>query len=260
MKLYPVSAIALTVTTVGLTLPARAENVEHVHRLITTRECQACELREAGLVYTDLSQTDLTGANLSRANLNRANLSEATLRGTNLVGANLYNANLAGADLQGADLRGADLRNAYLLDVNLTGANIEGANLRGAIGIPDRILGITDYYGWGLIETRRGNFEGAIAYYNQTLELDPTFAAAYLGRSIARYELGDRTGALDDAAQAEELFTAQGDTQGQQAAANMTEGITAIQEAEEEGESSDGGSNFLNFLGSMGMLLLRFIL
>lgn len=258
---FAATALAIASATFGGIRPAQAENIEHVQRLMSDRECQTCELSGSSFVHTDLSGVSLVNADLSRANLNRADLRNADLRGANLTGAILFNANLAGADLRGADLRGADLRQSYLLDADFEGANVEGANLRGAIGVPQTLVSPADYYRWGAIETQRGNFEGAVGYYTRSLSLDATFAPSFLGRSIARYELGDETGAIEDATRAEELFTAQNNVEGQQAAVRIQEGIAAVQEAraEADGESS-GGSRFLNFLGGVGMLLLRFVL
>ncbi len=252
---------ALISAAIGVGFPAQAENIEHVQQLMSSRECQTCQLSGASFVHTDLSDVNLVDADLSRANLNRVDLRNADLRGANLVGAVLFNANLAGADLRGADLRGADLRQSYLLDANFEGANVEGANLRGAVGIPAALIAYSDYYRWGAIETQRGNYEEAIAYYTRSLSLEPTFAPSLLGRSIARYELGDESGAIEDASRAEELFTIQNDAEGQQAAVKVQDGIVAVQEARSEAaEGSSGGSNFLNFLGGVGMLLLRFVL
>ena len=66
----------------------------HIGQLLTTKNCENC---------------DLVGANLRRQNL--------------------PNANLRGADLRGAILRGADLRGAVLYSANLRGADLTGAIL-----------------------------------------------------------------------------------------------------------------------------------
>jgi len=49
----------------------------------------------------------------------------------------------------------------------------------------------------------KGDSEGAIRYFNQALSINPKFAAAYLGRGVARYQLLDRAGAIRDAKLAE---------------------------------------------------------
>jgi uncharacterized protein YjbI with pentapeptide repeats len=68
-------------------------------KLLSTKECQWCDLHGA-----NLSGADLHGANLSSANLTGANLSKANLAGANLAGTYLRNSNLSGANLTGADL------------------------------------------------------------------------------------------------------------------------------------------------------------
>lgn len=128
-----------------------------VKRLLATKECSECHLREAQLesAYLEgaklqgsdleeakLQNAYLEGANLVGANLRSADLEQAKLeganmegsklQGTNLHGANLDEVNLEGANLEGANLQGAKLKNAKLEGVNLKGANLEGANLEGA--------------------------------------------------------------------------------------------------------------------------------
>ncbi|MBE9181499.1 pentapeptide repeat-containing protein [Oculatella sp. LEGE 06141] len=248
----------LTLASVGLVTPAQAENVQHTQQLMNSRECQRCDLREVGLVYANLSGANLQEADLSLGNLAQIDLRNANLRGANLAGAVLFSADLRGADLTGADLRGADLRGAQMGGVVLEAANLEGANLVGAFDIPSQILTAEDLYMWGLAEAQRGNFRGAIAYYNQSIGLKPEFPHAYLARGISRFRLSDEPGALQDAERAEQLYLAQQNEQGQLAATRFSEGLQALQEAEARGSRGRGG-NFLNFLGSLSTVLLRFL-
>lgn len=76
---------------ISLTAPAKATSYEaaHLKRLLETKQCPGCDLRNA----------DLRGANLSYADLRGANLSNADLRGANLTGADLRGANLQGTKL-----------------------------------------------------------------------------------------------------------------------------------------------------------------
>lgn len=252
------AAASLTVT-LGLAMPAWAEDLEHIQQLMSTGQCSGCNLTRAGLVYGDFTGADLSGANLTQANLNQANLSGANLSGANLIGAVLYNANLTGADLRGADLRGADLRNTVMTGVILEGANLQGAVLVGAVGLPEDVATAEELYRWGLAEAQRGNFRGAAGYYSRAIELDADFAHAYLARGIARYRMVDEAGALEDGKQAEELYLAQGNGEGHQAAINFTSGVEAIQEANARG-SGGGGGGFFNFLGSISGLVMRFLL
>jgi uncharacterized protein YjbI with pentapeptide repeats len=244
----------LSVTSIAL--PARADNLVAIQQLLNTRECQQCNLREAGLVLSDLEGVDLQGADLRGANLNRANLQEANLAGANLAGSVLFGADLTGANLAGADLRGVDLREARMTGAILDGANLDGAVMVGAVGLSSEIATAEQLYLWGLAETQRGNFRGAIDYYNQSLALKPDFAHAILARGIARFRLRDLNGAIADGKEAEQLYLSQGDPEGQQLAVRFYEGLEAMQEAMAEGRNSGGGS-FLNFLGSLTGLLMQ---
>lgn len=258
MRFKLLTPIAL-LATLSFTAPAAAENIEHLQQLMTSGVCQNCELSGAGLVYSDLAGVDLSGSNLAGANLNRANLTGANLSGANLSGAVLYNANLTGANLSGANLTGVNMRESYLTGATLEGAILNNTDMRGSTGIPSDLVTAIDYYRWGMVEAQRGNFRGAIAYYNQSLALDPDLAHSYLARGISRYRLSDVPGAMEDAQKAEELYLEQRNEEGQQASAQFVAGIEAIQEARAEGNSS-GGGGFLGFLGSLSSLLVRFLL
>ncbi len=249
MKLRILSLAAL-LTTTCLAAPAKAENIQHTRQLLSTKECQKCELSDAGLVLADLSGSKLSGANLSRANLSRANLMGANLSGANLSSASLYGANLTGANLSGADLRGAYLTNAILVGVNLKNAFVEGA-----LGIPENAGSPEDFYQWAMVEAENGNYRGAIDYFNQALVLKPEFAGAYLGRGLARYRLGDERGATVDAQTSAQLFTAQGSSKGFQTAQNFIKGM----EDARKPPHKSGGSDFLNFLGSAAAVLLQLL-
>jgi uncharacterized protein YjbI with pentapeptide repeats len=100
-------ATAAILAPLWLTTPVKAENPDHVKRLLETKQCQGC----------DLSGVNLTNANLEGVNLSGANLSDAVL-----VGANLTNANLQAANLTRANLTHAKLTNVYLDKANLIGA------------------------------------------------------------------------------------------------------------------------------------------
>lgn len=260
MKRSLVSTLAVA-SILGFAAPAIAENLVHVQQLLGTGQCSQCDLSRSGLVMAELRGADLTGADLSQANLTRANLTNANLSGANLAGAVLFGANLTGANLTGANLAGADLREAYLTDANLTGTVLEGAGMLGAIGVATEIATPEQYYLWGMEEIQRGNFRGAINYYNQALNLKPEFAHAILARGVARFRLQDVNGALVDARQAEQLYITQENEEGFRLAVQFGEGVEATQEAIAEGNRPrGGGGNFLNFLGSMTGLLLRFML
>lgn len=248
-------ATAAFLTTISLTNSVQAANSEHIRHLLATKECQNCDLTGAGLVLADLSGANLSGANLTGANLSRANLSSADLRGANLSGAGLFGANLSGAKLSGANLMGADLRNSYLTNVELTGVDVNGPHLQGAIGIPLQIAKPEEFYAWGVAEAQKGNQQQAIDYFNQAIAIKPEYAGAYLARGVARYQILDRKGALEDAQTAQKLFTSQSNSPGLQTAQAFIKELQTPQ----DGKVSAGKPSFFDFVGSLSSVLLQFL-
>jgi uncharacterized protein YjbI with pentapeptide repeats len=253
MKNQILGAAAL-LTTISLTTNVQAANSEHVRQLLATKQCQNCDLTNAGLVMADLSGANLSGANLTSANLSRANLSGADLRGANLSGASLFGVNLSEAKFSGANLAGADLRNTYLANAEMKGAYLNGANFQGAVGIPSQVASPDEFYALGIAEGQKGNQQQAIGYFNQAIAIKPEFAGAYLARGVARYQILDRQGAFQDAQVAEKLFTSQNNTPGTQTAqAFIKELKTPVND-----QVSTGSPSFVDFLGSLGSVLLQF--
>ncbi|NEP12138.1 MAG: tetratricopeptide repeat protein [Symploca sp. SIO2C1] len=254
-------ATAAWITTISLGSSASAENLQHIQQLLTTKDCTECDLRDAGLILTDLTGANLSGADLTRANLSRANLTGADLTGANLTGASLNGANLTDASLNGASLSGTDLRDAYLGGAQLFGVNLNSANVRGAVGIPAYAGTHQDFYAWGAVEAERGNHNVAIANYNRSLALKPDFAPAFLGRGVARFELGDELGAAQDAQIALELFEEQGDTRNHKRAKYLVDVVEHLHERDQE--APGGGNPTLFKIGqavvSIGSFLLRFL-
>jgi uncharacterized protein YjbI with pentapeptide repeats len=121
MPVFPRSllgAIALT-STLGMALPATAQNAAHLQQLLTNGYCPSC---------------DLSGADLSGLDLSNAYMPGAFLVGANLTNTNLRNANLRRVWFNGANLSGADLSFADLTDASLQGARMNpSANFTGAI-------------------------------------------------------------------------------------------------------------------------------
>lgn len=249
MKIYALPTLALL--TVCWIVPAHAENLSHTQQLISTKQCERCDLSSAGLIYANLVGANLNGANLAAANLSRSNLSGANLSGANLAGAALNGANLTGANLSQANLTGVDLREANLTGVNMEGAITEGANFLGAIGLPQQVATPQNLYMLGLQEDQRGNYRGAIDYYTRAIDLQPDFATAFLARGVTRLRLRDQAGALQDAEAAERFYLAQGDEQGHQRAVFLAEGVQAIDEAQAKADraSQGGGGSGGNILG-----------
>ncbi|MBN3950499.1 MAG: pentapeptide repeat-containing protein [Nostoc sp. NMS7] len=246
---------ATFLTTIILTTSVQAANSEQIKQLLATKQCQNCDLTNAGLVMADLSGANLSGANLTGANLSRANLSGADLRGANLSGASLFGVNLSQAKFGGANLTGADLRNTYLANAELTGANLNGANFQGAVGIPLQIASPEEFYAWGVAEGQKGNEQQAISYFNQAIAIKPEYAGAYLARGIARYQILDRPGAFQDAQVAEKLFTSQSNSLGTQTAQAFIKEL----QAPVNDKVSTGSPSFVDFLGSLGSVLLQFL-
>lgn len=254
-------AALLTTTSLGVMrevlvpLRANAENLQQIQQLLSTRECQQCDLSNAGLVLSNLQGANLTGADLSRANLSQANLMNADLSGANLSGASLNGANLTGANLTGANLMGTDLRDAYLVNAKLFGTDLKSAFIQGTVGIPQYAGTAEDFYAWGVVESERGDYKAAIANYNQALDLKPDFAPAFLGRGVARFKLGDEGGGAQDAQRASVLFTAQGNTTGYQASQNLIKTIEIVQNP----PKVRSGTSLGNALVGIGSLLLQLI-
>jgi tetratricopeptide (TPR) repeat protein len=256
-----IPAVVLTTTSLSVSLglaPLRvhAENLEHTQQLITTKQCPQCQLNGAGLVLADLAGANLSGANLVRANLSRANLMGADLSGADLSGASLSGANLTGANLSGANLNGTDLRDAILFDAKLYGTNLKAAFIQGTIGIPEYAGTPEDFYAWGVIEADRGNYRDAIGKYNQALSLKSDFAAAYLARSVSRFNLGDHRGATQDAQVASTLFSVQQNPLGSQTAQNVIKGIEIAQNPP---KARSKGPSLGDFFVSVGSVLLQLV-
>lgn len=244
--------VGITAGLMAFPLRASAENAEHVRQLLSTRQCRGCDLSRAGLVFANLAGADLSGANLAGANLSQANLTGANLRGANLTQVSLSGANLNGAILTGANLGGADLRGAYLGNADLSGAQLENAALQGAIGLGPTVGRAEDFYRWALEEGDRRNYGRAIENFNQVLARKPDFAPAYLGRGIARSNLGDRAGAIADGEKAEALFTNLGDKNNQLIAQKF------VEELKRPPDDVKGGNGIGIMLLNLAGVALRF--
>ncbi|HEY9628098.1 MAG TPA: pentapeptide repeat-containing protein [Coleofasciculaceae cyanobacterium] len=126
-------------------IPIRPESqADSVKRLIDTRMCRGCDLRQAQLANFNLQGVDLTYATLEGANLASANLQGSTLFGANLKNVNLAHANLKGAKLVQVNLTSSDLTSANLMGADLSYSKLQrvklkGANLSGTI-MPDRSI------------------------------------------------------------------------------------------------------------------------
>ncbi len=124
-------------------------------KLLETKECVECDLRDMDMRGADLTEASLTGvilhnADLRYSDLGKANLSKADLRKANLWSADLRGANLRGVDLSEAILLSADLRHTDLSGANLTDAHKHNAYLTGAkfcnTTMPDGSIANRDCY------------------------------------------------------------------------------------------------------------------
>lgn len=236
-------AIALWPIAVG------AENPEDLQRLLTTRQCERCDLQEAGLVLSRLSSARLAGSNLLRANLSGADLSGADLRQADLRGASLQRANLTGANLTGARLDGADLREAWLAGAIVTPQQLALTYLQGAQGLDVAALPFERYQAWGIEAIQAGRFERAISYFDLALQRNPKSAPTYLSRAIAYQGLGRSEQAIADAQAAEQLYKSQQNLEGEKRSQELRNTIVASKE-------QAGGSNGGNGGGSAALAVL----
>jgi uncharacterized protein YjbI with pentapeptide repeats len=253
MKLKTFATSTLLIT-IGLTLPANAENLEHTRQLLSTKQCPGCNLSGAGLTFAQLMGANLSQANLAAANLSQSNLTGVNLSGANLSGTSLSGANLSGANLSGANLTGADLRGAFLSGADMTGAQTDGAALQGAIGLAPTVGNSDDFYRWALEAAKQRNFGRAIENYNQTIIRKPDHAMAYFGRGVARLEQGDQAGAIQDSEQASTLFAKQGNQADADSAKKMAE--TLKNPPKEKRNSSNFGQALVSIVGSLLQLFL----
>jgi uncharacterized protein YjbI with pentapeptide repeats len=254
MKLTTIATTILLLTSFAAT--AGAENLTHTKQLLSTKNCEKCDLSGVGLVLNDLSGAKLNQANLVGANLSRTNLMGADLRGANLAGASLFGANLTGADLRGANLNGTDLRSAYLSNANLDGVDVRTAYLQGAIGIASSLGNADDFYKWGFAEWQKNDFSSAVERYSQAIALKPEFPGAYLGRAMAKFRLQDDRGAVKDAMAAERLFFAQSNRPGVQTAQALLQKIQLSTQPTQPGGTGNG--NFVDLLTGLSSMLLKF--
>ena len=257
-SLFTVLAILSTIT---IATPSKAESLTDLTQLLNTKKCPQCDLSNSGLVQANLVGADLTEANLTGANLSQANLTGADLRGANLTGASLHGANLTGANLSEVNIAGTDLRNAYLANAKLTNVNLDLARVEGIKGVADTAATAEQFHRWGVRESERGNYNGAIAHYNRAIKIDPEFAPAYLGLGIIQYNFDHRTEAKQNTKIAAKLFKEQDHKLGHKTAMNFQKKMTLIQEAEDNIAQQEGGMGHVGkFMGSIGSVLLQLLL
>jgi uncharacterized protein YjbI with pentapeptide repeats len=235
---------------------AQAENLEHIQKLLSTKQCERCDLQGASLVMANLQSAQVKGANFQSANLSRVNLAGADLRNAKLAGSSLNGANLGGADLTGADLRNTDLRGTILTGAVLTNARLDGAMLQGAIDLPSTIGTAEQYYQWATESMRQKRYDIAAEQFTQAITRNPVHAPSYFGRAIALFEMGKQSEAITDMTQANELFKTQGDKAGTDSSEKILAQMKKPVETP-EGKSGNGlGISMMNFVGGLLKLFL----
>jgi uncharacterized protein YjbI with pentapeptide repeats len=190
------STAAAWLITIGLTLPAGAEDLMQVQQLLSSKKCPGCDLSGVGLVLAKLPGADLGRANLVGANLGQANLAGANLAGANLTGASLVGANLMGANLREANLVGVDLRGTYLAGADLAGAKLDSADIRTAIGLPNSVGTAEEFYAWAIDAGLQKRFELSLDYFGKALVRKPDCGGVcgpgHVAHPTGRYSGRDR--------------------------------------------------------------------
>ncbi len=131
MKLKLFAAVALA-TPLIFASAVKAGNSQDLQRLLSTGECQRCNLVGVDLSGEHLIGADLRGANLSKANLSGANLEGADLTNANLKGANLSSSFLTNVNFKKANLNGVNMSRAHIFDSNVHGASMDNLNITDA--------------------------------------------------------------------------------------------------------------------------------
>lgn len=239
--------------------PSRGENIAHLNQLLQTKQCENCDLADAGLVMVDLKGANLRGANLVGANLSQADLTGADLRGANLTNASFHGANLSGANLAGARAYNTDFRNSYVQGVIIDGLDLSTAHIQGAVGIPAHAASAEQFYLWALSEDKNGNYKAAANYYSQAINLNPDLAPAYLGRAVIKSRYGQAKGAIADAEKAQGLFETQNNPEGYLLSTRFVQLVKARVEADEK-DGNQGSPQFVQIVNAIAPMVLKLLI
>jgi uncharacterized protein YjbI with pentapeptide repeats len=191
--------------------PAHATDLNVLVRLLETKQCQNCNLRDADLVQADLRDADLRGAQLQRANLSRAQLDGARLGGVDLSFTSLLGASLRGADLRGARLEGTDLRDADLSGAQFDAGALASTHWRGAIGINPAFQSYAELHNAGVAAAQRDKFPEAEQFFSDAIRKRPEAAISWVARGIVRSEQGKNELAAKDFGYAAALYQQEGE-------------------------------------------------
>lgn len=241
------------------TFPSQGENIAHLNQLLQTKQCENCDLANAGLVMTNLKGANLRGANLVGANLSRADLTGADLRGANLSNASFHGANLSGANLSGAIAANTDFRSSYVQGVIIENLDLSTARIQGTVGIPATAASAEQFYVWGLAEDRNGNYKAAANFYSKAINLNPDLAQAYLARAVIKSRYGQVQSAIADAEKAQGLFENQDNSEGYLLSNRFVQMVKARAEFDEK-EGNQGSPQFVQVINSIAPMVLRLFL
>ncbi|MFN9547549.1 MAG: pentapeptide repeat-containing protein [Cyanobacteriota bacterium] len=201
-------AAALLVTLAGTAAQALDADVM---KLLEHRQCTACRLQDADLVWADLRDANLTGAKLQRANLSQSRLDGAVLRGADLRFTSLQGASLRGADLRGAQLLGTDLRQTDLSGAQLDPGALERSHWEGAQGLEPGVLSYAALHNAGVAAALGGRQPEAERLFGEALRQSPESAITWLARGVSRADQGKQEEARLDLDYAAALYERQGD-------------------------------------------------
>lgn len=182
-----------------------------VMKLLDQRQCAACRLQDADLVWADLRDANLARAQLQRANLSQARLDGANLRGADLRFTSLQGASLRGADLRGAQLLGTDLRQSDLSGAQLDPGALERSHWDGALGMESNALSYAALHNAAVAAALGGRQPEAERLFGDALRQNPDAAITWLARGVSRADQGKQDEARQDLDYAAALYERQGD-------------------------------------------------
>ena len=204
-------AFALFAGLFGVISPAIGGEEEHLIKLLTSRDCPACQLADVDLTHVDLRDANLKDAQLRRANLSQAQLDGADLSGSDLSFTSLQGASLRGADLRNSRLMGTDLRRADLTGAFLDQNALDQSHWNGARGVSQGARSHARLHNAGVEAAQAGRWPVAEQLFNSAIEANPEEPLSWVARGLSRGEQGKDDLASRDFAYAGELFANQGD-------------------------------------------------
>jgi len=96
------------------------------------KSCKDCNLFQAEMAYTQISDVSFVGARLRQSNMTLATMDRVNFAGANLSIANLYGGRFTGASFKNANLTEATLVGGSFVGATFTGADLTDANISGA--------------------------------------------------------------------------------------------------------------------------------